>query len=222
MKSSLKIYFLIFIFFMFSTYNANHNKESVSIIFPIKEILIENNVAINLLEFKSDLNFLINTNLFLLNKNLFLAVINKYDFISSIQLKKKYPNTLKILLTEKIPVAIQIIGKKKFYITKDNEKINFVDLKVYEGLPSIFGKYKNFDIFYNDLEKNNFKITKIKDFYYFDAGRWDIVLINDKVIKFPEKNYLGLLSKINLIIDDDNFSKYKVFDFRIKDQLILK
>ena len=207
---------------MFSTYNANHNKESVSIIFPIKEILIENNVAINLLEFKSDLNFLINTNLFLLNKNLFLAVINKYDFISSIQLKKKYPNTLKILLTEKIPVAIQIIGKKKFYITKDNEKINFVDLKVYEGLPSIFGKYKNFDIFYNDLEKNNFKITKIKDFYYFDAGRWDIVLINDKVIKFPEKNYLGLLSKINLIIDDDNFSKYKVFDFRIKDQLILK
>ena len=88
MKSSLKIYFLIFIFFMFSTYNANHNKESVSIIFPIKEILIENNVAINLLEFKSDLNFLINTNLFLLNKNLFLAVINKYDFISSIQLKK--------------------------------------------------------------------------------------------------------------------------------------
>ena len=73
---------------MFSTYNANHNKESVSIIFPIKEILIENNVAINLLEFKSDLDFLINTNLFLLNKNLFLAVINKYDFISSIQLKK--------------------------------------------------------------------------------------------------------------------------------------
>ena len=222
MKSSLKIYFLIFIFFIFSTYSTKHNKESHSILFPVKEILIENNVFTNLTELKNDLRFLINTNLFFVNEEKILAIVNKHDFISSIQLKKKYPNTLNILVIEKKQIAIQIIDKKKFYITKDNEKINFVDLKVYGGLPSIFGKYKNFDIFYNDLEKNNFKITKIKDFYYFDAGRWDIVLINDKVIKFPEKNYLGLLSKINLIVDDDNFSKYKVFDFRIKDQLILK
>ena len=65
-------------------------------------------------------------------------------------------------------------------------------------------------------------MNKIKDFYYFDIGRWDIVLKNEKVIKFPEKNYLDLLPRINLMINDKNFSKYKVFDFRIKDQLILQ
>jgi len=222
MKSHLKIYFLIFIFFIFSTYNWKYDKENISIFFPIQEILIENNAATNLSELKYDLNFLINTNLFFLNKEKILTIINKHDFISNIQLKKKYPNTLKILIVEKIPVATQIIDKKKFYITKDNEKINFIDIKIYEDLPSIFGKNENFNVFYIDLKKNNFKINRIKAFYYFDIGRWDIVLKNEKVIKFPEKNYLDLLPKINLMLNDNNFYKYKVFDFRIKDQLILQ
>ena len=64
MKSSLKLYFLIFILFVFSTYNPKSNKETFSFFFPIKEVFIENNVAINLYELKSDLNFLANTSLF--------------------------------------------------------------------------------------------------------------------------------------------------------------
>ena len=222
MKRSLKIYFLIFIFFIFSTYNSKNTKESVSIFFPVKEILIENTVATNLPELKSNLSFLINTNLFFLNKEKISVIFSKHDFISSIKLKKKYPNTLKVIIVEKIPVATQIIGKKKFYITVDNEKINFVNVKIYKDLPYIFGKKKNFNVFYNKLKKNNFKVNKIKGFYYFDVGRWDIVLTDDRIIKFPEKNYQNLLPKINLMLNDNNFSKYKVFDFRIKNQLILK
>ena len=222
MKGLLKIYFLIFIFVIFTTYNSKNNKESISIIFPIKEIFIENSVATNILELKSDLNFLVNTNLFFLNKKKISTVFSNHDFISNVQLKKKYPNTIKIMITEKKPVAIHVIDKKKFYITKNNEKINFIDLKIYEDLPLVIGKYKNFNIFYNNLEKNYFKINKIKNFYYFDVGRWNIVLKNGKVIKFPEKKYLDILPKINLMLDDNNFSKYKVFDFRINNQLILR
>ena len=222
MKGLLKIYFLIFIFVIFTTYNSKNDKESVSIVFPIKEIFIENSVATNILKLKSDLSFLVNTNLFFLNKKKISLVFSNHDFISNVQLKKKYPNTLKITITEKKPVAIHIIDKKKFYITKNNEKINFIDLKIFEDLPSVIGKYKNFNIFYNDLEKNYFKINKIKIFYYFDVGRWNIVLKNGKVIKFPEKKYQNVLPKINLMLEDNNFSKYKVFDFRINNQLILR
>jgi cell division septal protein FtsQ len=222
MKSSLKIYFLIFIFFIFTTYNTKYEKESFSIIFPIKEILIQNNIVTNPLELKSDLSFMINSSLLFLNDKKILAIIKKSEFISSIQLKKKYPNTLKIEIFEETPVAIQITNKKKFYITKDNKKINFIYLKIYENLPLIFGKYKNFDLFYDDLEKNNFKINEIKAFYYFEVGRWDIILKNEKIIKFPDKNYLDILPKINLMLDDNNFSKYKIFDFRVKNQLILQ
>ena len=222
MKSSLKIYFYIFIFFIFSTYNSKYDKESISILFPIKEILIENNVVSNFSELKYDLSFLINTNLFFLNKEKIITIVNKHDFISNIQLKKKYPNTLKILVIERIPIATRIIDKKKFYITKNNKKINFINLKIYENLPSIFGKYKNFNFFYEDLKNNNFKMSEIKSFYYFEIGRWDIVLKNERIIKLPEKKYQDILPKINSILEDSNFSKYKIFDFRIKDQLILQ
>ena len=222
MKKSLKIYFLIFIFFIFSTYSIHESRERVSILFPIKKILIENTVVTNLPKLKSDLTFLISTSLLFLNEEKILTTIKNYDFISNIQLKKKYPNTLKITIIEKIPLAIQTVDKKKYYVTGDNKKINFIDLKIYENLPSIFGNYKNFHIFYSDLEKSNFKTNEIKAFYYFDIGRWDIVFKNEKIIKFPEKNYLELLPKINALINDNNFSKYKIFDFRIKDQLILR
>jgi cell division protein FtsQ len=222
MKNSLKIYFLIFIFLIFSTYSTNHNKFHTSLFFPIKNVLIINNQVTDLPTLKSDLSFLNNTSLFFLNKEKILQTIDKHIFISNIKLKKKYPNTLKIKLIEKIPVATQIIDKKKFYITENNEKIKFIDLKIYENLPLMFGKNKNFDIFYGNLKKNNFKMNEIKAFYYFDIDRWDIILKNEKVIKFPEKNYLDLLIKINLMLDDSNFSKYKIFDFRINDQLILQ
>ncbi|MDA9091830.1 FtsQ-type POTRA domain-containing protein [Pelagibacteraceae bacterium] len=222
MKSSLKIYFLIFIFFIFSSYNNKYNEQNSSLFFPIKEVLIENNVATDLLKLKTDLAFLNNANLLFLKEERIITVINNYDFISNIQLKKKYPNTLKIIIIEKIPVAKQIIDKKKFYITKKNEKINFIRLKIYENIPIIFGRYKNFNYFYNDLEKSNFIINEIKAFYYFDIGRWDIVLKNGKTIKLPEKNYLELFPRINLMLNDSNFRKYTIFDFRVKDQLILQ
>ena len=222
MKSSFKIYFLVFIFLIFSTYNRGYNKKNYSIFFSIKEILIENEIATNLLELKSDMNFLMNSSLLFVNDEKILNIISKHEFITSIELEKKYPNSLKIKLIEKIPVATQIIDKKKFYITKNNEKINYIYLKIYENLPTIFGKHKNFNIFYSSLKNNNFKINDIKAFYYFEGGRWDIVLKNEQIVKFPDKNYLDLLPKINLMLNDKNFFKYKVFDFRIKNQLILE
>ena len=221
MKNSLKLFFLIFIFLIFSTYSIKDNTKKFSTFFPIKKILIENNLATSSYKLKSDLDILINTSLFFLNKKEILSIINKHEFIFNVQLKKKYPNTLKILLIEKIPLATQIIDKKKFYITEKNQRINFIDIQIYDDLPLIIGEYKNFNIFYNDLKKNNFKISEIKFLYYFDIGRWNIVLKDDKIIKFPI-NYLDLLPKINLTIDNSNFSNYKVFDFRIKDQLILQ
>ena len=45
-----------------------------------------------------------------------------------------------------------------------------------DNLPKIFGEQKNFTQIYNSLKKLNFPINEIKSFYYFDIGRWDIIL----------------------------------------------
>ena len=91
-----------------------------------------------------------------------------------------------------------------------------------EKLPNIFGKQKNFLKIYSILMKINFPISKIKSFYYFDLGRWDILLKNKVVIKLPVKNFDISLKNFMDIYQKINFEKYTIFDYRIKDQLILK
>ena len=61
----------------------------------------------------------------------------------------------------------------------------------------------------------------IKSFYFFESGRWDLVLHDDKVIKLPIKNYNFYLKNFMLSKDNNIFKNYKIFDYRIKDQLIL-
>ncbi len=61
----------------------------------------------------------------------------------------------------------------------------------------------------------------IKTFYFFESGRWDLIMFDNTVIKLPIKNYVFSLENYMLSKDSDNFKKYKIFDYRIKDQLIL-
>ena len=213
---------LIFFFIVLSTFNSNVQKQNFSIIFPIKNIIIEELLAVDLIKLRTELEFLRNTSLFFLKEKKITNVIDRYDFISSVQLRKKYPNTIKIFISENIPVATEIDQKKRYYLTKKGKKINYVELKIYENLPLIFGNHKNFSIFFNNLEKNNFQINNVKSFYYFDIGRWDIVLKDQRTIKLPKNNYENIFIKVNPILNDPSFSKYKIFDYRIKNQLILQ
>jgi len=217
-----KIFLLVVFFIAFTTYNFNEKKQNFSIIFPIKNIIIEELLAVDLIKLSTELEFLRNTSLFFLKEKKITNVIDRYDFISSVQLRKKYPNTIKIYISENIPVATEINQKKRYYLTKKGKKINYVELKIYENLPLIFGNHKNFSIFFNNLEKNNFQINNVKSFYYFDIGRWDIVLKDQRTIKLPKNNYENIFIKVNPILNDPSFSKYKIFDYRIKNQLILQ
>jgi cell division septal protein FtsQ len=217
-----KFFILIFFFIFLTTYSFNEQKQNFSIIFPIKKIVIEEISVFDLTKLNLEMEFLKNTSLFFLKEKEIIKVIKNYDFVSSFQLKKKYPNTLKILILQNIPVATEIDGKKRYYLTKEGKKINYTKLDAFESLPTIFGKHKNFSSFFNKLELNNFNINKIKSFYYFDIGRWDIILKDEKTIKLPQTKYDDILKEISFMLNDTSFSQYKIFDFRIKDQLILK
>ena len=47
-------------------------------------------------------------------------------------------------------------------------------------------------------------------------------MTNEKILKLPEKNYTKSLIEFMNIKDKTNFKKYKVFDYRLNNQLILK
>ena len=56
----------------------------------------------------------------------------------------------------------------------------------------------------------------------YELNRWDIETIDKKIIKLPKKNYTDSLENYLNLKKTNNFKKYSVFDYRIKNQLILK
>ena len=99
--------------------------------------------------------------------------------------------------------------------------MNFINIEIYNDLPTVFGNGENFYSLYQNLQNIRFPLETIKSFYFFDSGRWDLVMYDGKLVKLPIKDYLSSLKNFMLSQADSNFNNYKIFDYRIKDQLIL-
>ena len=190
--------------------------------FQILEIDIYNNFILEKNEIKKDLSFLYNKNLiFLKNSGIEKKLAGK-SFIKRLEIKKIYPNKLVIKVFEKEPIAIIIDKENKFYLGKKIDLIEYKKLSKYSDLPIVYGDKKSFKILFENLKKVNFPIELIKNFYIFETKRWDLELKNKKIIKLPAKNYNKILRKFLEIRSNRNFDKYKVFDYRLEGQLILK
>jgi len=106
-----------------------------------------------------------------------------------------------------------------------SDKIDLIDyqtLKINKNLPIVFGKQKEFKILYSNLKNIEFPVDLISKYILFDSGRWDLVTNNKKIIKLPLKRYDESLENYLNNNNKRSFKNYKVFDYRIKDQLILK
>ena len=71
------------------------------------------------------------------------------------------------------------------------------------------------------MKETNFPLSAIKTFYLFETKRWDLITKNGITVKLPIDNYKNSLKNFLTINKKPNFKKYEVFDYRIKDQLIL-
>jgi len=221
MRKFLKVTCLILVLGVFSSYKPNFDIDKKSLFFPINKILIKKN---DIIETKLILNNLENikgTSLFSLDESSLKKLTKNLQFLSSLSVKKIYPNTLQITIYEKEPKAILQRGIKKFYIFENGEVIDFLPLKKLNDLPIIIGNAKNFEKLYLSLKKTNFPVKEIQRYFYYEIGRWDILLKNEKIIKLPKKNNeISLVNFLN-IYNDTSFKKYKIFDYRINNQLIL-
>ena len=211
---------LIILLILLTTYNPKFSS-LVNFKINIQDIIVENNVVLEKSEIQEQLDFLNNNNLFFLNLNSVEENLKKISFIDSFSIKKIYPNKLKLVIKEKTPIAILQNKKKKFYISDTGSLINFREIEAYKDLVTVFGNSKNFYPIYKDLLRLNFPLEKIKSYYFFESGRCDLIMFDKKVIKLPIKNYISSLENFMSYINSNNFNKYKIYDYRIKNQLIL-
>ncbi len=219
MKKKIFIGLILFIFL--STYKLK-NDYNIFKVFNIEKIEISNNTILDSDTIQKDLNFLYQKNIFSLNEKEIKENIEKNIFIESFEMKKIYPNSIKIKIFEKIPIAILHDKTEKFFFTNKGDIIKYLNIKKFENLPTVFSNKDSFNFFYKQLVKINFPIEQIKSFYFFEANRWDLLMINNKTIKLPIKNYEKSLKNFLRINEMDDFTKFKVFDYRINEQLILK
>jgi cell division protein FtsQ len=218
MKKSL--FGLIVLFVFLTTYTPKFSFNTNSVL-NIQKIIIENNLIIESGKIKKKLIFLYDKNLFFLNNKTIQEKLKNEDFIEGFSTKKIYPNTLKLMIKEKKPIAILQNKKKKLYISDKGNLINFIDIEAYNDLPVVFGNGREFYSLYKNIQNIKFPLEMIKSFYSFESGRWDLIMHDNKVIKLPIKNYLLSLENFMLSKANSNFNDYKIFDYRIKDQIIL-
>ena len=217
-----KRFFIAFVLILFlSTYNFkntfNYNEK-----LSIKKIILENNLILDDKKIKEKLSFLYKKNLFLLDINSIEKTLEDLDLISSFEVKKVYPNSIRIKIFEKRPIAIIQNKTIKKYFTSNGDTINYFSFKDFDNLPIVFGDKNSFSILYEDLKAINFPMEEIKKFYLFESKRWDLEMKENKLIKLPIEGYTESLKNFMILREKKNFIKYEFFDYRIQDQLILR
>ena len=221
-KKSFFLWLLLFVFL--TTYNFDFKKEIKKFPLTIKKIKIEGLKNSNEDKILNSLEIFKGRNIIFFSTNDLNQVIIESEFIKEFKIQKIYPDTIKVTAIEFKPLAIFVQKNKKYIITDGGKKIENYDAEMTNLLPFVYGKNAdiNFYDFYSVLNNTGFKIDKIKQFNYFHINRWDIILKNDKTLKLPSKNYEKAIMKFLEIYQQKNFINFKVFDFRVNEQLILK
>ena len=218
MKKQLVIAFILFTLLTTITF-----KEKIIISqLNIKEIIVENNSLVKKKDVKKLLIPIYNKNIIFLDNKEIEKALTQNSFIETFDVKKKYPQTLKIRIFEKKPIAILLNKKNKFYLSDKIELIEFKNIKKYQDLPYVFGNRDEFKIFYNNLKKINFPFDLITKYTLYETKRWDLETTDKIVIKLNSKNYQKNIKNYLDSRSKQNFKKYKIFDYRIDNQLILK
>ncbi len=218
-----KNYYLWVIFFIFlSTYNFFEKEEYNFKFLSINEIEITGVINSNKKNIINEFNKIRGKNLFFLNKG-HINKLNKVNFVNTYEIQKIYPNKLKVKVIENKPIGVFVSQNNIKYLLLENNKI-IKDYENYNFLPKIYGNkaHENFFDFYKNLKKTKINTKLIKKFKYYDINRWDLFLIDGKIIKLPPENFINSLEKFSEIYEKSEFSGFKVFDFRIKNELILK
>ncbi len=224
MKKEKSFFLWLFLFIFLTTYSFNSVQKTTSSFLPIKKIEIEGINNSDKEEIAKRLNQFKGKSIIFISRSQLKESAHNLQFVKEIRAKKIYPDKIKLIIIENKPIGIFINKNKKFIITDGKELIENYQGNKFKDLPLVYGKEagKNFSTFYQSLVDMNFQMELIKQFNYFDINRWDVILKDGKVVKLPTENYENSFKKFLSIYKKSNFSNFKVFDFRIKGQLVLK
>tara|TARA_B100000787_G_scaffold148801_1_gene120434 strand:+ start:41 stop:718 length:678 start_codon:yes stop_codon:yes gene_type:complete len=219
-KRNKVIIYLIFLIIL-STTSGKFLKQQKRNSLKINNIKVLGLTIAKNLEIQKDLSGIFYQNIFFLGKEEIDKIINKHNIIEEYNIKKIYPSTLNIEI--KPAKFIAKITKYNNLIVGSNGKLITTEQNDII-LPYIFGEFnsKKFLKFTQNVELSKFNFNEFKAVYFFPSGRWDVVTIDNVLIKLSEKNVTKLLNKAYKIIGSTQFKNKDIIDLRIKNYVIMK
>ena len=225
MKKIYRIIVLFILLIFLTTYNPNNLNiipKTNNNFLTIQYIEVENNILIEENEITEKLAQISGKNILFVSRKDIESPLKLIDFLEKIEVKKRYPDTIIIKVYETRPIAVLYKKNSKFLIDSLSNLVVFNSDIVSENLPNIFGEgaEKNFINFYDILKDNNFPTKRIKNFYYFQIGRWDLQLTNNQIIKFPKDKADDAIKKSIKLLNHKDFKNYNIIDLRIYGKII--
>ena len=216
---SKKIIFYIFLIIFLSTLNSKHVSEiRFKNVDQIAVIGLQENEKQDLL---NDLQLINLNNIFFLKKFELMNKLEANKLIENYVIFKKYPSSIVIKVNKTKFLANVFNNGKSFVLGSNGKLIETIEKK--NNLPNIFGEYDK-DSFFNllkSIKNSNFRISNIKNLYFFKSGRWDIETKLDVIIKLPKDNLQDSLNLSLDILNNNEFKKVKILDLRQHNQIII-
>ena len=213
-KFIILIGLLIFLYLINTQINVMHSTKFEF----INKLLIENGFTIKNVDIKGinhlrskDILKIINSynkkNIFNVNLKNIYNEIKQNTWVEEVSIKKIYPNTLKINLIEKEPIAIWQNKSVYHLITKNGEIILEANLNNFKKqLPIIIGKnaYKNVYSILKILNKDKNLSKNILSLTFVNERRWDIHFNQGLSIRLPSTSVKEAWEKIILLSEKFN------------------
>jgi len=227
MKKLYRVIILLVAFIFLTTYSPselNVFPKKKNFFFKIQNIKIVNNQLIDENKIIEKLTEIYEKNILFIERNDIERPLKSIEFLEKIEVKKKYPNTIIIKVYETNPIAILFKKNHKYLLDSSSNLILFNESMLFDDLPSIFGEgaEQDFINFYNQLENNNFPKQRVKNFYYFQIGRWDLQLLNKQIIKFPASKIPEAIQQSIELLARKDFGNYNIIDLRIHGKIVVE
>lgn len=210
---------LLLFLFLLTTFNFN-NSNLLNLFFKIKNVeyvktsYVEENIKSEVID------FVLNKNLFLIDKKQIKDLFSRSIWVERIEIKKKFPNQLNILITEYFPIAY-FVKNNQMYIINNNFKssvisnnINTANLLKIENTD----KEIEYKLFLQELKKHTDLYASLEEVRFIYKDRWDLKLNNGTLIKLGTYSLDEQLNNITIVSKKNNL---KLIDLRTKDRVII-
>ena len=219
LKTDKKSKFFIYILLIILLTSINNNNFYKKKIFNIDHVIINGFSEKKNEIIKDEISSIIGKNIFFINKDIFEKLLIRND-TKNLTIKKIYPNKLSINFIPAKPICIILFDNSKI-ILGDNGKQQDIN-KIGKKLPIVSGSKNISHIFevIDLLRISKLDYDRIEKINFFKSGRFDIILDNKILLRYPIKYSETIINYSSKLLNDKKFYNSKVIDLRLENKII--